>query len=138
MIRNKYALLVSNWNYDKKNLKLKGTKLTEPIKHFRAFVKQIVKEDEENYGYWIDQYYITMAGGESIFDFVGHYDNFENNLRIAMDHIGIKKYDSKRRMNQVTYQRKIHFSEYYDQETVDIVYEKFKTEIDHFGFKLRG
>ena len=138
MTRNKYALLVSNWNYDKKNLKLKGIKYTDSINHFRAFVKQIVQTSDENYGYWIDQYYITTVHGDPIFDFIGDYNNFERDLKIAMDHIGLKKYNSQQRINQVAYKKKIHFSEYYDQETKDIVKTKFKAEMDYFGYKLRG
>ena len=136
MIRNKYSQLVSNWNYDKKNIKIKGVKFTDSVNHFRAFIKQIVKTDKQNYDYWIDQYHLTMVNDTPIFDFVGNYDNFDADLKVAMGHIGIKKYDSKRRVNRVKYQAKKHVSQYYDQESKDIVYAKFKTEIDYFGFKL--
>ena len=133
--RNKYALLVSNWNYDKKNLKL-GCSYNDPIQHFRAFVKQIVKPNTENYDYWIDQHYLTLIDGVQIFDFVGLYDHFDRDVKVMFDRIGISGFNSRERVNQVNYQKSIPVSEYYDDDTRDIVYNKFKIEIDHFGYKL--
>jgi hypothetical protein len=135
MIRNKYEQLVSNWNYDKNHLNL-NVSVSDPINHFRAFIKQIVKDNTENYDYWIDQYYLTMVDDKPIFDFVGNFENFQHDLDIMMKRVGIKKFDAKTRVNQVSYKKNIHFSKYYDDETRNIVHKKFEKEINHFGYKL--
>lgn len=136
MVRNKYSQLVSNWNYDKKHLKFNGIDPIDPINHFRTFIKKVVKDDKECYGYWIDQYYLTTMDGKEIFDFIGRHENFSNDLEIIMQKIGIKKFDKESRVNTVQYQKRIPIREYYDTECRNIICQKFKDEIDHFGFKL--
>tara|TARA_R110000824_G_scaffold218435_4_gene405096 strand:+ start:4923 stop:5573 length:651 start_codon:yes stop_codon:yes gene_type:complete len=124
-VRNKYDLLYSLWNYDGKP---KGT--------FKAFICEIVKDNEFQYGLWLDQYYLTVLDEAPIFDFIGRQENFVNDLDYAMQQIGHANYNSKLHLNSAKYDHKVHFSSYYDDASKEIVYNKFKDEIDYYGFML--
>lgn len=124
-VRNKYDQLVSHWHYDR-----------NPCGNFKKFIKNIVVSDQGIYGYWIDQYYLTMYDDKSIFDFIGRYENFNDDLQYILNKIGIKKYNKKLGVNVGKYNRKLRFSKYYDLKTKQLVYNKFKKEIDHFGFRM--
>lgn len=125
-VRNKYDLLVSHWYYD--NAKLNVS--------FKDFIRKIVVPNKDIYDYWIDQYYLTTIDGVPIFDFVGHNENFIDDLKIPFSKIGVKKYNPKKRVNSGKYDRSVHYSSYYDEETKKLVDEKFKKEIEHFDFKM--
>jgi hypothetical protein len=135
-VRNKFSMLVSLWHYDRGKPKGRELMSKEASEDFKVFIKTEVIPSEEIYNYWIDQYYLTTIEGETIFDFVGHQENFKKDLNIAMNKIGIINYNPKKRVNRLRYNRGKHFSEYYDKESVSLVYEKFKNEIDYFGFNL--
>lgn len=125
-VRNKYDLLVSHWHYD--NAKLNVS--------FKDFIKNIVVSNKDIYDYWIDQYYLTTIDGSSIFDFVGRNENFIDDLKIPFSKIGVKKYNPKKRVNKGKYDKDVHYSSYYDEETKRLVDEKFHKEIEYFGFKM--
>lgn len=126
-IRNKYSLLVSNWHYDNKKLKVT----------FKQFIKDIVVPNKDIYDFWIDQYYLTVADNQQIFDFIGRQENFQEDIKIPFAKIGIRNYDANKRTNSGKYNTKLHYSTYYDEELKGLVDEKFKQEIEHFNFKMR-
>jgi len=125
-VRNKYDQLVSHWHYD-----------GHPGGTFENFIKNIVSVDKELYGFWINQYDLTVIDNKSIFNFVGRHDNFDKDFQKVLNNIGIKTYNKRTRENVGKYNKKIHFSKYYNEETKEIVYNKFKQEIDYFGFTLK-
>jgi len=101
------------------------------------FIRNVLYPNENIYERWIDQYYLTKLNDSTdIFDFVGRHDNFQDDLKLAMESCGIDGYDSSRYINKGKYNHKIPFQKYYDATTEKIVYKKFKNEIDYYGFKL--
>ncbi len=127
-IRNKFDQLVSHWHYD-----------GHPGGTFKRFIKDIVIPNQDIYDFWINQYYLTIIDGKSIFDLIGHYEKFNKDLNsvisILLDKLDIKNYDINMRMNAGHYDRSIPYSEYYDEETKAAVYKKFKEEIDYYGME---
>lgn len=127
-IRNKFDQLVSHWHYD-----------GHPGSTFDRFIKAIVIPNEDIYDFWIDQYYLTIIDRKSIFNFVGFYENFNEDLKCIMGNLkqvlSIKDYDTNMRMNAGHYDRSIPYREYYNKETKAAVYTKFKEEIDYYNME---
>ena len=77
----------------------------------------------------IDQYYLTHTDGRNMFDFVGHFENFENDLNEVCLQLGIV--NTQIRVNVGDYDKsKRH--EYYTDELREVVQESFPEEFTHF------
>jgi hypothetical protein len=70
-------------------------------------------------------------------DFIGRFENRENDLEYISKKIGIS-IDSKihTRKVQVRDKNKKHYTEYYDDETREIIAEKYAKDIEYFGYKF--
>ena len=123
-IRNKYSLLVSLWLHGIKSFKV----------NFEQFIKEIVVPNKDIYGYWLDQYYLTIIDNKQIFDFVGRQENFQEDIKIPFAKIGIKKYNSKKIVNNGRRNIKkyysshcdnVHYTTHYTDELKSLVDKKF-------------
>jgi chondroitin 4-sulfotransferase 11 len=70
-------------------------------------------------------------------DFVGRFENRENDLEYISEKIGFT-IDSKihQRKIQMRDKNKKHYTEYYDDETREIIAEKYAKDIEYFGYKF--
>lgn len=122
-VRNKYDLLVSLWHFNK-------SKFKEVSETFGSFISDCVLPSEDEYDYWIDQYYLTQP---NLFNCIGRFENFDADFRKICSDIGIE-YDG-RKDNVGPYNHKVHYSVHYDSDIQKKVYDKFRQEIDYFGFE---
>lgn len=127
-VRNKYDLLVSLFHYNKDHSKRVG-------RRFDRFITEYVVPSKDEYDYWIDQYYLTHEKDKPIFDFIGRFENYDEDWQKVCKRIGIS--NVTRRDNVGSYDHSIPFGDYYTGDLAQMVYDKFKKEIDHFGFDLR-
>lgn len=127
VVRNKYDLLVSLFYYNKDHSKRVGRK-------FDKFINEYVIPGKSEYGYQIDQYYLTHEKDEPIFDFIGRFENYDEDMKKVCRQLKIP--DITRKDNVGRYDHSIPFSDYYTDDLERMVYEKFKKEIDYFGFTL--
>lgn len=89
--------------------------------------------------------YARLRGSEKPeTDFIGKTENLENDLRFVCKKIDLdfdeKIWKMRKRMN-VSIKRKKenkHYSEYYDEETKNIIAEKFAEDIEYFGYKFES
>ena len=96
--------------------------------------------------YFLDHYKTpTHESGETFHDyfdpeqmnFIGRFENRENDLNYISTQIGVN-IDSNihHRKIQMRNKNKKHYTEYYDDETKQIVAEKYAKDVEYFGYKF--
>ena len=70
-------------------------------------------------------------------DFIGRFENRENDLNYISKKIGLD-IDTKTHIKKIQMldKNKKHYTYYYDEETKQIVAEKYKKDIEYFGYKF--
>lgn len=118
-VRNPYERCVSAWKY---NIKMG---YTSSEKNLLQFVRELNPTD-------INSKYLNQYDFVNGCDFIGKYENLQENFDIICDKIGIPK--QKLPHKNATEHK--HYTEYYDDETRSIVAEKYAKDIKYFGYKF--
>ncbi len=79
--------------------------------------------------------FILGDNGKINMNFIGRYENLENDFKTVCDRIGIQRQLPRSHYKST---KREHYSRYYDQETVDLVYKKYKTEINYFNYEFES
>lgn len=134
-VRNPWDKMVSQYFYIQKNQQGKY-KLT-----FREFISAFQSCPEKEYinGVGIPVRFnpvqlpwILDDDGNCLVDFIGRFENFQEDFGIICDKIGIPK----QRLPHENKSRHKHYNEYYDNETREIVAKKFAQDIEYFGYEF--
>lgn len=130
-LRNPWDLMVScfNWWTQKAKVKIRknyGDNLK--AKGFKSFIKSdsscINECYHKNEGqlYWLN----------NKVDFIGKFENIQQDFDIVCDKIGIPR-QILPHVNKTNHK---HYSEYYDDETREIVAKKYTKDIEYFSYKF--
>ena len=89
-------------------------------------------EHIKKYFHFIDQWrFICNDYGKIIVDYVGKYENFENDLRYICEKLEIKYFDIS---ENVTNRDSGSFLDIYDEEMYDIVYKIYSMDFKIFNY----
>lgn len=134
-VRNPWDKMVSQYFYIKKHIKEKY-KLT-----FREFILEFKSCSESEYinGKGIPVKFnpiqlpwILDDDGNCLVDYIGRFENLQQDFHIICDKIGIPR----RQLPHLNKTNHKHYTEYYDDETRQIVAEKYAKDIEYFGYEF--
>ena len=127
-VRNKFDLLISLYNYDRQ---LNGKYSLPSDITFEQFLNEQVGVRDGLYTDLIDQYYLTHTNDKCMFDFIGQFDTYNDDLNKVCAQLGIV--NTQERTNVGNYDRSKK-NEYYTEELKEIVKNKFSKEIEKFDW----
>jgi chondroitin 4-sulfotransferase 11 len=128
LVRNPFDLLVSRyfWSRDVQQL--------ESFKE-KSFSEYIIAVNYHKLPEWTIpkcQYNYLSVNGEVAMDFIGRFENLQEDFNTIWDKIGIPRQE----IPHVNKSKHKHYTEYYNEETKQIVAEKYAKDIEYFGYKF--
>ena len=133
-VRNPFSKCLSEYFWEK-------TYLNESL-NFNDWVKlklgDLINQSKNNIimerqGHNLEQYkFIYDTSDNSLVDFIGRFENLQEDFDFICDKIGIPR-------QQLPHKNKSkhkHYTEYYDNETKQIVAEKYAKDIEYFGYEF--
>ena len=122
-VRNPWSREISGYFYRKRMTDFRGT-----------FEEHLASKNFINLPlHHGNQYnWLVSHNGKMELDFIGRFENFQEDFDIISDKIGIPQqqlpYDNKTKHK--------HYTEYYNDETKQIVAEKYTKDIEYFGYEF--
>jgi len=152
--RNPYARVVSLWKYWKRKLEAEGVLVGDfhdfvtNVQYYRDKIKEVIKSVSMSriYGNTKNEYqqvhFVSCFEGISVatdshltgddIDYWIKFENLQEDFNVVCDKIKIPQ-------QQLPHKNKTkhkHYTEYYDDETRQIVAEKYAKDIEYFGYKF--
>mgnify|MGYP001327920279 CR=1 FL=1 len=133
-VRNPWDKAVSDWIYLQEQADIKPT---EPLKNyllqegFFATINHLNNRDGRADHFATQSSFIVENENIAV-DFVGKFENLQEDFKTVCDKLGIANPElpHKNKTNRK------HYTEYYDDETRQIVAEKYAKDIEYFGYKF--
>lgn len=128
-VRNPYDRLLSAHKYLTGGFgNLNDKKFGKTISsNFKYFVKNQLKNSMD----WLHLYTMTDFLNDDL-DFIGKMENIQQDFNTICDKIGIPRQE----LPHTNKSKHKHYTEYYDDETREIVSEIYAEDIEKFGYKF--
>lgn len=123
-IRNPYDKIVSAWYH--------VNRFNIPFPNFLN-LKDVCNDVEYMHMFMPQVRNIINEKGQININFIGHFENLEHDFQLVLKNIGVKNiiHESEKKMNKRNHS---HYSEYYDQETLDKVNILLKEDFDNLDY----
>jgi|MEHZ01.5.fsa_nt_MEHZ011419575.1_11 hypothetical protein len=129
-IRNPWDRLVSRYEWQKFVLPESHIHFkTIEQRTFKQFIKQRVSAIFDK---WCYCDLVCDKNGKRVVDFVGRFENLQNDFDIVCDKIGTPR----QQLPSTNHLKRKNYIEYYDNETREIVAQLFQRDIEYFGYQF--
>ena len=130
LFRNPYDIMVSNFSmFTQQPFRIETLKQFHKDPANMSFIEFIEFTDKYNNHHWQSQ--LDFINGYDI-NFIGRVENIKEDFNIICDKIGIPQ----RQLSHVNKSNHKHYTEYYNEETKQIVAEKYAKDIKYFGYEF--
>ncbi|MCP4415557.1 MAG: sulfotransferase family protein [Chloroflexi bacterium] len=134
-VRNPWDRVVSHYHY---RLASNQTDLRANPISFKEWVKRTYRDKDPHYfnnpKMFMPQIeWITNSQGDILVDFIGHFENLQTDFELVCAKLGrnaVLPYLKK--------SRRIGYREYYDDETIAIINDWFKKDIELLGYQFNA
>ncbi len=131
IVRNPWDRLLSNYFFRKYNF-------NDEFIQDMSFKEWVVNSKTGDYSFenclskrkQLD--WIIDMNEEILVDFIGRFENLQQDFNTICDKIGIPRQQLPHK-NSTKHK---HYTEYYDEETKQIIAEKYAKDIEYFGYKF--
>ena len=132
IVRNPWAAQLSFWKYILKE----STNQDHP--HHKTFLKMF--NNFKTFKNWLSNggglqpwsHWYSNEHGDNLLSYIGKLENLQTDFDFICDKIGIPR----QKLPHVNKTKHKHYTEYYDNETKQIVAEKYAKDIEYFGYKF--
>jgi len=140
-VRNPWDRLVSIYNFlNSEDINEQDKKWVEnnlkKYKNFNEFIKNwLNRKNVLTYHYFFPQFeFMCVEGIKPVVDFIGYFENFEEDAKFIADKINIHIQLENFKMAQN--KEKIEYTRYYTDETAKIVADVYREDIEIFGYEF--
>lgn len=150
-VRNPFSRIVSGWKcpwvngepipgFDDEKLPYRKKKWTTEFENFNLFVNKFLLH-ENDYSFYRWSHIMPVFDkrmklfddqGNQLVNFIGRLENLQQDFNIVCDKIGIPR----QKLPHINKSKHKHYTEYYDDETREIVAERYAKDIEYFGYKF--
>lgn len=136
IVRNPFDWVVS-WYFYRKSNSIPGGKNNPNCTDGVEFKEWLTNPEstaynEKGIGLSMSQLDIIQGNKKISMDFVGKYENIQQDFNTICDKIGIPR----QQLPHSNKSKHKHYTEYYDEETREIVAQKYAKDIEYFGYEF--
>lgn len=130
MVRNPWDKIVSQYVFMKKRKDLREFIGMETDDGFKTYLALIQKHTHVQ---WDSQYkFILDTNGEQLVDFIGRFENFNDEVYKVLDSINIKT----KKIPHIKKSTRSNYRDYYDEESKEIVSHIYKKDIELLDYSF--
>jgi len=131
-VRNPWDKIVSQYFFNGEKFCMKH--LGRPA-DFTEYIVEIVGRDKFYSMYEPRNLpYIVDDKGKQLVDFIGRFENLQKDFDLVCDKIGMPK----KVLPKINQSKHDHYTTYYNKKTKNIIAQKFKDDIEYFGYVFDG
>ncbi len=123
-VRNPWDWQVSLYEYMLGDTKHYQHNLVKWMNNFEEYVNWRVNQNKH-----LQKDFVTSDEGDVIVDFIGRFENVENDFKHVCEVIGIKE-----ELPHLNRSRRGNYKDYYNEKTKNLIYEYHKEDIEFFGY----